>query len=68
MLLCPVKCSREKQGPAPVWNEYLEFDISMCDIPRMAKLCLTIYAKRKKVCFNATQYYTKYFGHTREVQ
>ena len=47
--LCEEKFSREKEGPSPDWNEYLEFDINMCDIPRMAKLCLGIYAKRKRV-------------------
>ncbi|CAJ0948044.1 unnamed protein product [Ranitomeya imitator] len=27
-----------------LWNETLEFDIYVCDLPRMARLCLAIYA------------------------
>lgn len=31
--------------PNPRWNERVEFNIAMCDIPRNAKLCMTIFAK-----------------------
>nr|BAU21065.1 Hr-PI3Kalpha protein [Halocynthia roretzi] len=32
----------------PKWNEWLEFDIALCDMPRSIKLCISICALRKK--------------------
>lgn len=32
----------------PKWDEWLEFNISVCDIPRGAKLCIAICAMKKK--------------------
>lgn len=28
----------------PVWGQRLEFDINVCDLPRMARLCLALYS------------------------
>ncbi|KAB0402944.1 hypothetical protein E2I00_003601 [Balaenoptera physalus] len=28
----------------PVWKQRLEFDINVCDLPRMARLCFALYA------------------------
>ncbi|XP_070560385.1 phosphatidylinositol 4,5-bisphosphate 3-kinase catalytic subunit beta isoform-like [Ptychodera flava] len=41
--LCEIVNTKEKVGTDPIWNEELEFDINVCDIPRMARLCLVIY-------------------------
>lgn len=32
----------------PVWKQRLEFDISVCDLPRMARLCFALYAVIEK--------------------
>ncbi|XP_069466120.1 phosphatidylinositol 4,5-bisphosphate 3-kinase catalytic subunit delta isoform [Ambystoma mexicanum] len=31
----------------PIWNQRLEFDINVCDLPRMARLCFALYAVEK---------------------
>ena len=38
------------------WNETLEFDIKLSDIPRMARLCMTLYScdKQKKLASSST--------------
>ncbi|KAG8580530.1 hypothetical protein GDO81_007321 [Engystomops pustulosus] len=43
-LLCKPIMSSEVPGKNDhLWNETLEFDIYVCDLPRMARLCLAIY-------------------------
>ncbi|MEE6500700.1 hypothetical protein FKM82_003893 [Ascaphus truei] len=43
-LLCKPIVSSEVPGKNDhVWNETLEFDINICDLPRMARLCLSVY-------------------------
>ncbi|KAG8445461.1 hypothetical protein GDO86_010297 [Hymenochirus boettgeri] len=43
-LLCKPTMSSEVQGKNDyLWNEMLEFDINVCDLPRMARLCLALY-------------------------
>lgn len=32
----------------PVWKQRLEFDINICDLPRMARLCFALYAVIEK--------------------
>ncbi|XP_063001290.1 phosphatidylinositol 4,5-bisphosphate 3-kinase catalytic subunit delta isoform [Elgaria multicarinata webbii] len=32
----------------PVWGQRLEFDINVCDLPRMARLCLALYSVVEK--------------------
>lgn len=32
----------------PVWKQHLEFDINVCDLPRMARLCFALYAVIEK--------------------
>lgn len=41
--LSSILTTKELHGPSPVWNEYLEFDLNVADIPRMARLCLVLY-------------------------
>ncbi|XP_062843396.1 phosphatidylinositol 4,5-bisphosphate 3-kinase catalytic subunit beta isoform [Trichomycterus rosablanca] len=49
-LLCKPAVSTESSGRSEhIWNQTLEFDIIVCDLPRMARLCFTIYAVMDKV-------------------
>ncbi|GAB5576803.1 phosphatidylinositol 4 [Prionailurus iriomotensis] len=49
-LLCKTIVSSEISGKNDhIWNEPLEFDINICDLPRMARLCFAIYAVLDKV-------------------
>lgn len=32
----------------PIWKQRLEFDINVCDLPRMARLCFALYAVIEK--------------------
>ena len=41
--LCDITSTRSESGSNPSWNQYLDFDLNMVDIPRMARLCLVIY-------------------------
>ena len=41
--LCDITSTRPETGSNPTWNQYLDFDLNMVDIPRMARLCLVIY-------------------------
>ncbi|XP_043919061.1 phosphatidylinositol 4,5-bisphosphate 3-kinase catalytic subunit delta isoform [Protopterus annectens] len=48
--LCKTVSSSEVNlSSEPVWNQKLEFDISFCDIPRMARLCFALYVVVEKV-------------------
>ncbi|XP_023685988.1 phosphatidylinositol 4,5-bisphosphate 3-kinase catalytic subunit delta isoform [Paramormyrops kingsleyae] len=48
-LLCKVMTSSEVNVCSePVWDQKLEFDISVCDLPRMARLCFALYAVTEK--------------------
>ena len=53
--LCNIPNTLSRDTPNLFWNEYLDFEIPVCDIPRMARLCFLIYgvfgeqkAKKKK--------------------
>uniref|UniRef100_A0A2I2YNX7 Phosphatidylinositol 4,5-bisphosphate 3-kinase catalytic subunit beta isoform n=1 Tax=Gorilla gorilla gorilla TaxID=9595 RepID=A0A2I2YNX7_GORGO len=49
-LLCKTIVSSEVSGKNDhIWNEPLEFDINICDLPRMARLCFAVYAVLDKV-------------------
>ncbi|MBZ3886409.1 Phosphatidylinositol 4,5-bisphosphate 3-kinase catalytic subunit beta isoform [Sciurus carolinensis] len=49
-LLCKTIVSSEISGKNDhIWNEPLEFDINICDLPRMARLCFAVYAVLDKV-------------------
>uniref|UniRef100_A0A4W5P2P5 Phosphatidylinositol 3-kinase catalytic subunit type 3 n=1 Tax=Hucho hucho TaxID=62062 RepID=A0A4W5P2P5_9TELE len=49
-LLCKPAVSSESSGRSEhVWNRTLEFDITVSDLPRMARLCFAIYAVMDKV-------------------
>ncbi|XP_037699897.1 phosphatidylinositol 4,5-bisphosphate 3-kinase catalytic subunit beta isoform isoform X4 [Choloepus didactylus] len=49
-LLCKTVVSSEISGKNDhIWNESLEFDINICDLPRMARLCFAVYAVLDKV-------------------
>ncbi|CAL8254558.1 unnamed protein product [Arctogadus glacialis] len=47
--LCKLVTSSEVAvGSDPVWNQRLEFDISVADLPRMSRLCIALYAVVEK--------------------
>jgi len=46
--LCKVKVSKEVAHAHPRWDDLLEFDISYTDLPRAAKLCLSLCSIRKR--------------------
>nr|XP_040136186.1 phosphatidylinositol 4,5-bisphosphate 3-kinase catalytic subunit delta isoform-like [Ictidomys tridecemlineatus] len=52
-MLCKTMSSLEVSVCSePMWKQHLEFDIHICDLPRMARLCFALYAvmeKAKKV-------------------
>uniref|UniRef100_A0A673ZG00 Phosphatidylinositol 4,5-bisphosphate 3-kinase catalytic subunit beta isoform n=1 Tax=Salmo trutta TaxID=8032 RepID=A0A673ZG00_SALTR len=49
-LLCKPVVSSESSGRSEhVWNRTLEFDITVSDLPRMARLCFAVYAVMDKV-------------------
>lgn len=50
-LLCKPAVSSESSGRSDhTWKDStLEFDISVCDLPRMTRLCFAIYAVMDKV-------------------
>ncbi|XP_071607964.1 phosphatidylinositol 4,5-bisphosphate 3-kinase catalytic subunit beta isoform isoform X1 [Heliangelus exortis] len=49
-LLCKTIVSSEISGRSDhVWNEVLEFEINVCDLPRMARLCFAVYAVMDKM-------------------
>lgn len=50
-LLCKPRDTEHVESKKLKWNECLEFDISMEDIPRNAKICLAVCAVRKKTHF-----------------
>lgn len=48
-LLCKVVSSSEVAVCSePVWDQKLEFDISVSDLPRMSRLCFALYAVIEK--------------------
>ena len=46
--LCKIKSSKEVAHTHPQWEDLLEFDIVYYDLPRAAKLCLSICSIRKR--------------------
>ncbi|KAM5247759.1 phosphatidylinositol 4,5-bisphosphate 3-kinase catalytic subunit delta isoform 3-T3 [Ctenodactylus gundi] len=48
MLCKTVSSSEVSVCSEPVWKQRLEFDISVCDLPRMARLCFALYAVVEK--------------------
>lgn len=46
--LCKQTCTKEVDPVSPVWREQLTFDLNMEDIPRNARLCLSVCAIKKK--------------------
>ncbi|XP_032886992.1 phosphatidylinositol 4,5-bisphosphate 3-kinase catalytic subunit beta isoform [Amblyraja radiata] len=63
-LLCEPAVSSEVSGKNDlVWNETLDFEINICDLPRMARLCFAVYGvmdkvKKQKSTKNVTKYQT----------
>ncbi|XP_034029168.1 phosphatidylinositol 4,5-bisphosphate 3-kinase catalytic subunit delta isoform isoform X2 [Thalassophryne amazonica] len=48
-LLCKVVTSSEvTMCSEPLWNQKLEFDINVADLPRMSRLCFALYAVIEK--------------------
>ena len=53
--------SEEVSGRAEhVWRHTLEFDISVCDLPRMSRLCFALYAVSHKKKQKSTKHSHKY--------
>ncbi|EHH14305.1 hypothetical protein EGK_00206 [Macaca mulatta] len=48
MLCKTVSSSEVSVCSEPVWKQRLEFDIHICDLPRMARLCFALYAVIEK--------------------
>lgn len=46
--LCPVKETKPVGAQHPRWDQWLEFDIYVPDLPRSAKLCLSICSVKKQ--------------------
>ncbi|XP_069752769.1 phosphatidylinositol 4,5-bisphosphate 3-kinase catalytic subunit beta isoform isoform X3 [Narcine bancroftii] len=63
-LLCEPVVSSEVSGKNDlVWNEPLEFEINICDLPRMSRLCFAVYGvmdkvKKQKSTKNVSKYQT----------
>ncbi|XP_067423455.1 phosphatidylinositol 4,5-bisphosphate 3-kinase catalytic subunit delta isoform isoform X2 [Emydura macquarii macquarii] len=48
-MLCKMVTSSEVNVCSePVWKQRLDFDINICDLPRMARLCFALYAVIEK--------------------
>eukprot|EP00794_Sanderia_malayensis_P015189 gene15189-16756_t len=41
--LCDIMSTSSQPGSSPNWNEFLEFNLSVCNIPRMARLCFCLW-------------------------
>ncbi|XP_063061973.1 phosphatidylinositol 4,5-bisphosphate 3-kinase catalytic subunit beta isoform [Engraulis encrasicolus] len=61
-VLCVPAASEEVSGRAEhVWRHTLEFDMCVCDLPRMARLCVALYAvSHKKTKSRSTKHTHKY--------
>ena len=42
--LCDIQCTQPEGSSNPFWNQFLDFDLNVHNIPRMARLCLVIYS------------------------
>ena len=38
----------DAKAPNPKWNEYLQFDIAVVNLPRMARLCISVVGYNTK--------------------
>ncbi|XP_027779489.2 phosphatidylinositol 4,5-bisphosphate 3-kinase catalytic subunit delta isoform-like isoform X3 [Marmota flaviventris] len=48
-MLCKTMSSLEVSVCSePMWKQHLEFDINICDLPRMSRLCFALYAVMEK--------------------
>ncbi|KAL7976238.1 hypothetical protein Chor_008335 [Crotalus horridus] len=48
-MLCKMMTSTEANVCSePAWDQMLKFDINVCDLPRMARLCLALYSVVEK--------------------
>uniref|UniRef100_H3AKC6 phosphatidylinositol-4,5-bisphosphate 3-kinase n=1 Tax=Latimeria chalumnae TaxID=7897 RepID=H3AKC6_LATCH len=48
-MLCKTVSSQEvNMCSEPCWNQKLEFDINICDLPRMTRLCFVLYGVLEK--------------------
>lgn len=46
--MCPTTSTAKGAIPdKPEWNEMLEFDVPITELPRSAKLCFVIYQQRQ---------------------
>ena len=47
--ICESQITSRQRGTYPVWDEYLEFPLTVANIPRMARVCLCIVGWKAKV-------------------
>ena len=45
--LCDIMTTSKQSGRKLNWNEFLEFNLPVCDIPRMARMCFCIYGEKE---------------------
>ncbi|KFQ37332.1 Phosphatidylinositol 4,5-bisphosphate 3-kinase catalytic subunit delta isoform, partial [Merops nubicus] len=55
MLCKTVSSSEVNVCSEPVWKQRLDFDINICDLPRMARLCFALYAVVEKAKKKSTK-------------
>ena len=57
--ICSVRETTAVPNGSPRWMETLNFDIAILDIPRSARLCVSLCSvtknKKKQVCFSYTE-------------
>ena len=46
--VCESQTTSRQRGIHPVWNEYLQFQLPVSEIPRMARICLCIVGYKNK--------------------
>lgn len=45
--MCEQRKTSIQSGVNPQWKEFLEFDIPVSELPRMAKLCFSIVGRKR---------------------
>ena len=61
--LCPLKDTSQVEPSNPKWDEWLEYDLYIPDIPRSARLCFSICSVSKKGKKKVSAALTDLIGH-----